>query len=361
MIARLKISDGWMWSAWQPDRGMVFNSYLFERDGGCVAINPLPLDASAADEIEALGGVHTIVLTSRDQERATAELAARFGARVLASTAEAPLFTVRIDSAFDDRAEVFPGAFAVALPHGETPGEVALRLPDAKTAVVGDALIGAPAGALSLPSDEKLENKTEFVFALRSLWELELESLLLCEGAPIFGGADAAIGALLFRAGGPSIHRINADEIEYRILRPGKYACDDGEVGLLIGARKLGYRLTRIPPGRVFCPLHWHVRAEEFFYVIAGHPTIRTLEGAIDCRPGDFIAFPTGIEGAHQVLNDGDGDALVLLVGVEEAELGLEACFYPDSDKVGMWTPAERLRIVRASPDLNYYDGELTN
>jgi hypothetical protein len=48
----------------------------------------------------------------------------------------------------------------------------------------------------------------------------------------------------------------------------------------------------------------------------------------------------------------------VLLVGIEDPAVGLEACFYPDSDKVGMWTAAGRLRLVRASPELDYYDGE---
>ncbi|MBV8149509.1 MAG: cupin domain-containing protein [Candidatus Eremiobacteraeota bacterium] len=360
MIAKLEVPSGWMWSAWQAERGIAFNSYLFERDGGCVAVDPLPLDDQSADQIADLGGVHTIVLTNRDHERAAAAFRERFDARVLASAAEATLFTLPIDGTFDDRDEVFPGAVAVALPHGKTAGEIALHIAAAKTAIVGDALIGAPAGALGLLPDDKLEDRTQFVFSLRRLWELQLETLLLCDGQPIFSGADEAIATLLLRAGGPAVHRINADEIAYRVMRPGKYACEDGEVGLLIGARKLGYRLARLPRGNAYCPLHWHVRAEEFFYVIEGRPMIRTLQGTIQCRPGDFIAFPTGIEGSHQVLNANDEDALVLLVGIEEEAVGLEACFYPDSDKVGMWTAKERLGMLRASPDLNYYDGELT-
>ena len=347
-----------MWSAWQPDRGMAFNSYLFECDGGCVAVDPLPLDDSSLEQVDRLGGVREIVLTNRDHARSAVALRDRFGARVLASEAEAPLFDVPIDATFAPGAQVFPGAFAVALPFGKTPGEVALHLPKAKAAVVGDALIGSPAGAVSLLPGEKLEDAGKFALSLRRLWALQLETLLLCDGQPIFSNGDAAIGTLLLARGGPSIHRINSEEIEYDVTRPGKYATDDGEVGLLIGARQLGYRLTRIPPGNAFCPLHWHVRSEEFFYVIEGHPKIRTLHGTIECRPGDFIAFPTGESGAHQVFNDGDEAALVLLVGMEEEAVELEACFYPDSDKVGMWTTAGRLRMLRASPDLDYYDGE---
>lgn len=359
MIAKLQIPGAWMWSAWQPDRGISFNSYLFERDGGLVAIDPLPLDDASIDTIERMGGIRAIVVTNRDHERATQPLRDRFNAPVLAAEAEAGLLTIPIDATFQDGDEICADVFAIALPYGKTKGEVALHVPDAKAAVVGDALIGAPAGGLSLLPDAMLEDRTQFMRSLRRLWALQLQTLLLCDGQPLFGTADTALSELMDCRGGLAAHRINADEIEYRVIRPEPYACDDGEVGLLIGARKLGYRLTRIPPGKAYCPLHWHVRAEEFFLVMEGRPSIRTLEGTFECRPGDFIALPTGETGAHQVLNESNEPALVLLVGIEEDEVGLEACFYPDSDKVGMWTAQGRLRMLRASPDLNYYDGEM--
>ncbi|MBV8489195.1 MAG: cupin domain-containing protein, partial [Candidatus Eremiobacteraeota bacterium] len=344
--------------AWQSDRGMNFNSYLFEREGGCVSVDPLPLDETSLAAIADLGGIRTIVLTNRDHERGAAALRERFGARVLAAQTEASLFAIPIDATFGDGDEVFAGAVAVALPHGKTPGEIALHLPAARAAVIGDALLGAPAGALSLLPAEKLHDKERFVLALRKLWGLQLQTLLLADGQPMFAGADAAIGQLLHREGGPAIYRVNLDEIEYRTYRPGKYACEDGEVGLPIGARGLGYRVVRIPPGQAYCPLHWHVRCEEFFFVIEGRPSIRSLDGSIRCRPGDFIAFPTGPHGSHQVLNESDEPALVLLAGMEDEPCGLEACFYPDSDKVGMWANGERLRLLRASPQLDYYDDE---
>ncbi|HEV3154422.1 MAG TPA: cupin domain-containing protein [Candidatus Baltobacteraceae bacterium] len=358
MIAPLEIPGAWMWSAWQPDRGMAFNSYLFERDGGFVCVDPLPLDDASLDAIAAMGRIHTIVLTNRDHERATQALVARFDARVVAGEREAALFGVRVDATVKDGEHVFEGAVALDLPNGKTSGEIALYLPQAKAAVVGDALLGTPAGSLSLLPDEKLQDVQQFILTLRRLWALELRALLLCDGQPLFADADAAIGALLRRRGGPQIHRINVAEIEYSVTRPGKYANDDGEVGLLIGARQIGYRLARIAPGKAYCPLHWHVRCEEFFYVLEGNPTIRTLDGAIECRPGDFIAFPAGETGAHQVRNNGTMPCLVLLVGMEEAAVDLEACFYPDSDKFGIWTTHGRLRLVRATPEVNYYEGE---
>ena len=343
MLARLEIPGAWMWSAWQPDRGMAFNSYLFERDGGCVAVDPLPLDAESLEHVAKLGGVQTIVITNRDHERAAQALRDRFGAR---------------DATIHPGKEVFAGAYAVALPHGKTDDEVALYFPENQAVIVGDALIGAPAGSLSVLPAEKLADRDRFIMTLRRLWGLQLKTLLLCDGQPLFAGADKAIGALLEREADADLRRVNLDEIVYEHSGSGKYECDDGEVGLPLGSRDLGYRVARLAPGKVFCPLHWHVRCEEFFYVIEGRPSIRTHKGTFECRPGDFIAFPTGECGAHQLINESDESALVLLVGIEDSAAGLEACFYPDSDKVGLFTAERSLGLIRSSPKLDYYDGE---
>lgn len=344
MLARLAIPGAWMWSAWQPERGMNFNSYLFERDGGCVAVDPLALDDASMDVLERMGGVHTIVITNPDHARACAALRDRFGSRIVEK--------------FEDGEEVFAGAYALKIPYGKT-DEIALHLPQEAAAVIGDAIIGAPAGSLSLLPDEKLADPHRLALALRRISALCLRTLLLCDGQPIFSGADAAIGKLLESRLGCEFFRINAADVTYRCdAEPEPYAVEDGEVGLLIGARKLGYRLAKIAPGKAFCPLHWHVQSEEFFYVVEGRPSIRMLQGTLECRPGDFIAFPIGERGAHQLRNDSSEPCLVLLVGMEEEALGLEACFYPDSDKVLLATAAGQLRMVRASPDLDYYDGE---
>jgi uncharacterized cupin superfamily protein/glyoxylase-like metal-dependent hydrolase (beta-lactamase superfamily II) len=335
---------------------MAFNSYVFERDGGAVAVDPLPLDRESSEWLASVGGVRTIVLTNRDHERDAASLRDRFDARIVAHALEAERFNLSIDATFHDGEELFEDAFAIALPHGKTPGEIALHLRSQNAAVVGDALIGAPAGALSLLPDAKLEDPQKLLLTLRKLWALELEALLLCDGAPIFHGADAILGAFLETLGGPEINRINVDDVEFESYKDHpRYNSDAGEVGLLIGARKLGYRLARLSPGKAFCPLHSHEINEEFFFVIEGNPSIRTLRGTIRCRPGDFIAFPTGERGAHQVLNDSDAPCLVMLVGMEEAA---EICLYPDSKKLLAVGEHGARHMVRSVPLLDYFDGE---
>jgi uncharacterized cupin superfamily protein len=319
---------------------MSFNSYLFRSGDGLVAVDPLEADGEVLEWMASLGGVHTIVITNRDHQRAAPSLASRFRCRI-------------VDAAKDGE-EVFPGAFAVPVPFGKSP-EFAVHLRAYHAAIIGDALIGSPAGSLSLLPDEKLEDPQRFVFALRRIWGLQLEALLLGDGQPLFSGADALLGALLEKRGGAAVNRINLDELTFAPRGgPEKYVCEDGEAGLLIGARQLGYRVVRIAPGKAFCPLHWHEANEEFFYVMEGTPSIRTGRGTIVCRPGDFIAFPCGERGAHQVINESARQCLVLLAGMNQT---LEACFYPDSNKVMVQREAGRL-LVRSSPAIGYFDGE---
>ncbi len=346
MIGKLNIPGGWMWSAWQPDRGMCFNSYAFQTPGengaaGAVAVDPLPVDEEALQWMASIGGIHTIVITNSDHQRASEALRERFGSKIIDRPQSGD--------------QLFPGAYALPIAHGKG-DEFAIHLPAAKAAVIGDALIGAPAGALSLLPDAKLADPDRFVPALRALWALRLDALLLCDGQPIFSGADAALAALLESRGGPNVNRINVEDLEFvKDANAGRYAAEDGEVGLFIGARKLGYRVAKVPPGKAFCPLHSHDAEEEFFYVLDGTPSVRTPRGMLECRQGDFIAFPTGERGTHQLLNDSAAPCTVLMVGINADQ---EVCFYPDSGKVLVDSPGRKSLMVRSSPNLDYFEGE---
>jgi uncharacterized cupin superfamily protein len=131
-------------------------------------------------------------------------------------------------------------------------------------------------------------------------------------------------------------------------------------VGFTIGARSLGYRVSTLAPGKRFCPLHSHAREEELFFVLDGEPSVRTLSGTVRCRKGDFVALPVGDSGTHQLLNESDAPATVLLLGRTEPT---EVCYYPDSDKLLVDTERPIIKernsiMVRASPDLEYFHGE---
>ena len=339
------------WSLWQPERGMFFTSFLWVREGGNVVFDPLPLSDDDARAVDALGGVTTILLTNRDHERAAAATRERFGARVLASEREAELFELRVDGTFGRKA--LPGLIAIPLDGAKTPGEVAFLTEDRAVAIVGDAILGTPAGALSFLPDAKLRDPVELALSLRQLWSPWLRTLLLGDGASIYGGADESLATLVETRGGPAANRVNVDELEYEFSEGGngKYASHDAEIGWQIGARRLGYQMVRIPAGARFCPMHSHDKEEELFFVIEGRPSVGTPRGTLQLRPGDFMAFPVGDRGAHQLLNESGADALVLLLGAQEED---EVVYYPVSRKV----LAGRRRLMMREDRLDYFDGE---
>ena len=82
------------------------------------------------------------------------------------------------------------------------------------------------------------------------------------------------MATLLEAGGGPAVNRINLDELDWEPFDDldGRYRGEIAEIGLLLGARRLGYRAVRLPSGARFCPLHAHDREEEVFYVVEGAP-----------------------------------------------------------------------------------------
>lgn len=351
----LAIEGAAMWSAWQPDRKMYFNSFFLQRQEGNIVVDPLtPTDDDLAFMRER-GGVAWVVITNRDHERAARSLASTFGAKVAAGEGDAGLLSGPVDRKLSHGEKLADGIVVIALAGGKSPGEIALSLPRLKTAIVGDALWGDPAGSLRLPPDEKLSDPPTAVLSLRQIWALRLNVLLVGDGACIFGGADAIIGECLQGRRDVYVNRINVDEAAFEHFKDGsgKYESDDQELGLLIGARKLGYQMVTLGPGKRFCPLHTEEHEEELFIIWDGEAVVRTLRGEFPCRRGDVIAFPIGDVGAHQLINRGDKPCRVFMLGMEG--LGSVA-YYPDSDKV-LITTRDRL-MVRAAPRLDYFDGE---
>lgn len=127
-----------------------------------------------------------------------------------------------------------------------------------------------------------------------------------------------------------------------------------------IGAKKLGYNLTELPPGKAQCPFHSHHAEEEMFLILEGEGELRFGDQRFPIRKHDVIACPTGgAEVAHQIINT--GTAVMRYLALSNVS-DIEACEYPDSQKV-MVTAGERgkraLRhMTRRQSEVDYYDGE---
>jgi uncharacterized cupin superfamily protein len=154
---------------------------------------------------------------------------------------------------------------------------------------------------------------------------------------------------------------VNLDEVEFDdIEENGRYTSRRARFSDGIGARKLGYNLTVLPPGKVQCPFHSHHGEEEMFFVLEGEGELRFGAARYPLRANDVIACPTGgAEVAHQIINTGTAPLRYLAVSTREA---LEVCEYPDSGKISVVSDqpggASLRKMFRGDATLDYYDGE---
>ena len=127
-------------------------------------------------------------------------------------------------------------------------------------------------------------------------------------------------------------------------------------LGRLLGAAKTGMSVYELPPGQAVCPYHYEYGEEEWVLALEGRPSVRTPDGTEQLEPYDVVFFPKGPAGAHQIRNDSDSTARVLMWSTIVYP---SATAYPDSGKVAVWTGdrAEDL-IVERSSAVEYYHGE---
>ena len=153
----------------------------------------------------------------------------------------------------------------------------------------------------------------------------------------------------------------NLDEVEFTDLEEnGYYSSRRAQFSDAIGARKLGYNLTELPPGKAQCPFHNHHGEEEMFLILEGEGELRFGSQRYPIRRHDVIACPTGgREVAHQIINTGRTTMRYLALSTV---VDIETCQYPDSNKImigsgqrgqpGLW------KMFRADAAVEYYHGE---
>ena len=154
---------------------------------------------------------------------------------------------------------------------------------------------------------------------------------------------------------------MNLDEVAFDdVEENGLYTSKRGQISDHIGAQKLGYNLTVLPPGKAQCPFHCHHGEEEMFFILDGEGELRFGDERYPIRPHDVIACPPGgAEVAHQIINTGKTDLRYLALS---NLVGIEVCEYPDSGKVSLVTgrrdePGLR-KMFRAETSVDYYDRE---
>lgn len=124
-------------------------------------------------------------------------------------------------------------------------------------------------------------------------------------------------------------------------------------LGDALGSERIGGTLYDLPSGERAWPYHYHHGVEEWLYVVAGSPTLRTPDGERTLRPGDVACFKADATGAHAIA--GPGRVLIL-----SANQSPSICVYPDSDKLGPrpGTGGRDNLNFRRQDAVGYWEGE---
>jgi uncharacterized cupin superfamily protein len=123
-------------------------------------------------------------------------------------------------------------------------------------------------------------------------------------------------------------------------------------VGERLGARLMGAGVYELDAGELTFPYHFHYGVEEWLYVVAGTPTVRTPGGERTLKAGDLMCFPSGPAGAHTLR--GPGRVMIL-----SANRSPSISAYPESDKLGTRPGQERDRLnFRRADAVDYWEGE---
>lgn len=144
-------------------------------------------------------------------------------------------------------------------------------------------------------------------------------------------------------------------ETSHRYPHSEEYTGHARAIGKAAGLLKLGVNLTRLPPGSRSSWPHAEEKEEEFVYVLEGE-----VEAWIDgfvhpMRPGDFAAFPAGTGICHCFINNGAGEALLLVGG--EASRPDNRIYYPLHPERRNDLPASEWWEEVAAREMGVHDG----
>jgi uncharacterized cupin superfamily protein len=161
---------------------------------------------------------------------------------------------------------------------------------------------------------------------------------------------------------------LHIDDLEFtRDTRHGdKFEAKLAPVAQRLGARKLGYNVTTVAPGKRAFPFHNHHANEEMFFVLEGEGALRYGANTYPVRKGHFVCCPCGgTDTAHQLINTGTTELRYLAVSTT---IDTDIFEYPDSRKFGAVggrqpgrPPAEATfsgKFVPADADVDYWHGE---
>ena len=183
------LNEIFTWSWYSEPHGYNFNGHLIRHAEGNLCIDPVEPGEEGLDEIARLGATR-ILLTNRNHSRASNKVRERTGARASIHPDEAAHARDQ-GTALDDALTVAQtiGPLLVVGAPGKSSGEVALHWPARHLLIVGDVVIGSPPGRCGLLPERVMDEPPRLRESVRSLLDLDFDTLLVGDGVSILEGA----------------------------------------------------------------------------------------------------------------------------------------------------------------------------
>jgi glyoxylase-like metal-dependent hydrolase (beta-lactamase superfamily II) len=185
------------WSWFSEPHGYDFHGHLILDAHGNICVDPVEPTESDIDAI-AGEGVARIILTNRNHSRAANRVRTRTGAQTAIHGDDADHARSQ-DTEIDENIVVGDriGPLEVVAAAGKSPGEVALYWRERGILIVGDAVIGNPAGRCGMLPERVMDDPARLRQSVRELLDLDFDTLLVGDGVAILGDAKARLQELV--------------------------------------------------------------------------------------------------------------------------------------------------------------------
>lgn len=128
--------------------------------------------------------------------------------------------------------------------------------------------------------------------------------------------------------------RVNESDLEWTETHHDDTRFRRKQLAEAAGGERIGCSLYELPAESRSWPYHYHTGNEEAIYVLSGTGVLRQDGENHDLRAGDYVALPTGEDGAHRVINDSEELLRYLVVSTMRDP---DITVYPDVEAIGVF------------------------
>ncbi len=185
------------WSDFDEDRNIDFHSYLWVREAGNIAFDPLPLSIHDRNHLDSLGTLSAIVISNSDHIRDAEKLAEETGAEVWGPSAEKENFPLKCSKWLSECKEVVEGLDVYCMSGSKTEGELAFII-EKDTLISGDLIRAHRGGSLCMLPDTKLKDIGMAKASVKRLASMSgMAAILPGDGWPVFRDGERVLSELL--------------------------------------------------------------------------------------------------------------------------------------------------------------------